>query len=72
MTLECGWMPNLAEDQMSLPAMEAPAVNPVDLYTSANQGAFDQKHKAVTSPYPPVSLFNNNLPMAAYSSTSLR
>jgi len=63
-------MPNLA-DQMSLPAMEAPAVNPVDLY-STNQPTFEQKHKAVTSPYPPVSLFNNNLPMAAYSSTSLR
>ena len=64
-------MPNLA-DQMSLPVMEASAVNPVDLY-STNQGTFEQKHKAVTSPsYPPVSLFNNNLPMAAYSSTSLR
>ena len=65
-------MPNLA-DQMSLPAMEGPTVNPVDLYNSAtNQPTFEQKHKAVTSPYPPVSLFNNNLPMAAYSSTSLR
>ena len=62
------WMP---ADQMSLPALEAPAVNPVDLYNT-NQPTFEQKHKAVTSPYPPVSLFNNNLPMAAYSSTSLR
>lgn len=65
-------MPNLA-DLMSLPAMEGPTVNPVDLYNSTtNQPTFEQKHKAVTSPYPPVSLFNNNLPMAAYSSTSLR
>ena len=43
--------------------MEVPAV---DLYASQ---PFEQKHKAPT--YPPVSLFNNNLPMA-YTSTSLR
>ena len=45
------------------PTMEVPAV---DLYASQ---PFEQKHKAPT--YPPVSLFNNNLPMA-YTSTSLR
>ena len=47
-------------------AMEASA-QALDLYTHQ---PFEQKHKA-PSPYPPVSLFNNNLPMA-YSSASLR
>lgn len=47
-------------------SMEAPA-QALDLYTHQ---PFEQKHKA-PSPYPPVSLFNNNLPMA-YSSASLR